>query len=74
MTKAGHAPGLLRFDDNLLGNSQTALMGASTSARTMMLMEAPATESTPHPALVAIGIITLFVLLSISGYLVLSAS
>jgi hypothetical protein len=38
-----------------------------------MLMEAPATESTT-PALVAIGIITLFVLLSISGYLILSAS
>jgi len=38
-----------------------------------MLMEAPATESTV-PAFVAIGIITLFVLLSISGYLILSAS
>jgi hypothetical protein len=38
-----------------------------------MLMEAPATESTV-PAVAAIAIITLFVLLSISGYLILSAT
>ena len=35
-------------------------------------MEAPRTETTTLPALAAIGIITLFVLLSISGYLILS--
>ena len=39
-----------------------------------MLMEAPNTQSTTLPAFAAIGIITLFVLLSISGYLMLSGS
>jgi hypothetical protein len=38
-----------------------------------MLMDAQNDESTALPALVAVGIITLFVLLSISGYLILSA-
>jgi hypothetical protein len=37
-------------------------------------MEAQDRGSTTLPAFVAVGIITLFVLLSISGYLVLSGS
>jgi len=37
-------------------------------------MEAPQPETTTLPALAAIGIITFFVLLSISGYLILSGS
>jgi hypothetical protein len=36
-------------------------------------MEAPQGESTGLPAFAAVGILTLFVLLSISGYLILSA-
>jgi hypothetical protein len=39
-----------------------------------MFMQAPNTQSTTLPAFAAIGIITLFVLLSISGYLMLSGS
>jgi hypothetical protein len=37
-------------------------------------MKAPNRESTALPAFAAVGILTLFVLLSISGYLILSAS
>jgi hypothetical protein len=37
-------------------------------------MEAHDGESTTLPAFAAVGIITLFVLLTISGYLILSAS
>jgi len=37
-------------------------------------MDAKNAEPTTLPAFAAIGIITLFVLLSISGYLILSAS
>jgi hypothetical protein len=37
-------------------------------------MEAQGSKRTTLPAFAAIGIITLFVLLSISGYLILSAS
>ena len=36
-------------------------------------METPDGERTALPALAAVGILTLFVLLSISGYLILSA-
>ena len=36
-------------------------------------MEASDDKSTALPAFVAVGILTLFVLLSISGYLILSA-
>jgi len=35
-------------------------------------MEAQDSEGTPLPAFAAVGIITLFVLLAISGYLILS--
>jgi len=37
-------------------------------------MDAQAPESTTLPAFAAVGIIALFVLLSISGYLILSAT
>ena len=36
-------------------------------------METPDVERTALPAFAAVGILTLFVLLSISGYLILSA-
>jgi len=36
-------------------------------------METPDEESTALPAFAAVGFLTLFVLLSISGYLILSA-
>jgi hypothetical protein len=39
----------------------------------MMLMEAQDHESTILPAFAAVGILTLFVLLSIYGYLILAA-
>ena len=49
------------------------LMRTSTSACKMMFMGTPDGEHTALPAFAAVGILTLFVLLSISGYLILSA-
>jgi len=48
-------------------------MKTSTSPRRIEPMETPDNRSSALPAIAAVGILALFVLLSISGYLILSA-